>query len=67
MKRAAPSEEPLDVSAGDSDSLSSDSDDDSGNAFGLPKTSKAAVAKEGKSYSRDFFDSQLGPASTFFL
>ncbi|GJM97931.1 hypothetical protein PR202_ga14896 [Eleusine coracana subsp. coracana] len=45
MKRAAPSEEPLEVSS--DDSLSSDSDDEVGNAFRLPNSSKAAQAKEG--------------------
>ncbi|KAK3134147.1 hypothetical protein QOZ80_6AG0545530 [Eleusine coracana subsp. coracana] len=44
MKRAAPSEEPLEVSS--DDSLSSDSDDEVGNAFRLPNSSKAAPAKE---------------------
>ncbi|KAF0931404.1 hypothetical protein E2562_004535 [Oryza meyeriana var. granulata] len=47
MKRAAPWEDPLDVSS--DDSLSSDSDDEAGkgkghNAFGLPNSSKAAAA-----------------------
>ncbi|BAH93642.1 uncharacterized protein [Oryza sativa Japonica Group] len=46
MKRAAPWEEPLEVSS--DDSLSSDSDDEAGkgkgdNAFGLPNSTKAAA------------------------
>lgn len=55
MKRAAPWEEPLEVSS--DDSLSSDSDDEAGkgkgdNAFGLPNSTKAA-APDGESYPSD--------------
>jgi hypothetical protein len=60
MKRAAPSEEPLDVSSGDSDSLSSDSDEDAAKIFGIPNTSKAAPANEGQHYSGDLLTSNLG-------
>lgn len=57
MKRAVPSKEPLDVSS--DDSLSSDSDDDVVNAFGLPNASKVAPAKEGEGYSGDFVGSRF--------
>jgi hypothetical protein len=56
MKRAAPAEEPVELSS--DDSLSSDSDDEAGkgkgeNFFRLPNSSKSAASAEGQSYFGD--------------
>lgn len=53
MKRAAPSEEPVELSS--SDDLSSDSDDEAGNgkgenSFRLPMSSKSTAPAKGESY-----------------
>ena len=56
MKRAAPVEEPVELSS--DGSVSSDSDDDAGKGFRLPNSSKSAASGEGESCLGDFFLSE---------